>query len=117
MASESILILDSVVVPHFKTALFEPGHQLVRIVVTGQMDITPNGCSKFDVRVPVVLVDTNINTKTTHLIDERSSITARMMGTHCGRIGVMVMQTTSKKNVRVKRDDRQAIDGASKHVI
>lgn len=38
-----------------------------------------------------------------------------VMGTSGGGIGVMVMQATSKHNVRTKCDERQAMNGASEH--
>lgn len=38
-----------------------------------------------------------------------------VMSTHGGGIGVRVMQATSKHNVRTKCDERQAMNGASKH--
>lgn len=44
-------------------------------------------------------------------------VIAGMMGAHRGRVSVLVMQATSKRNVRTECDERQAMNEASKHEV
>ena len=70
---------------------------------------------RIDTRVDIAMVIVRTVLVLVIVVHLKTASTIRLMRTHGGGIGVMVMQAASKHNVRTKCDERQAMNGASKH--